>query len=548
MAELQFTPVDDIEKIRDDLKAGFASGKLRDIVYRKYQLTQLMYAVKDNLEAFEQTLQKDLGRPIVESRLLELVAIINEFKNLHKNVDKWAKPEKMPFSLNWSPMKPIVRKEPKGTVLVIGPFNYPLWCSLGPVAGAIAAGCTVLLKPSEQTPATTALLTEVIHKYLDHDVFRIVNGGIPETTKVLELQWDHSSGRVGKIVATAAAKHLTPVTLELGGKSPVIVDSSCDVKLTAKRLLWGKAANAGQTCVAPDYVLVPRDFQDTLVNAFKDAYNEFYPNGDTSVAGSYGRLVSEAATERVGKMIQGSKGNIFAGGSISKDTKYIPPTLVKNVSGDDSLMTDEIFGPVLPIVPVENIDEAIKYVNDRPHPLALYVFAKDNQVKKKILENTQSGGFVANDVLLLPGAEGMPFGGTGSSGYGFHTGKYSFDTFTHLRSTLDSPSWVDLVLSFRFPPYTDKKAAAALKMLGSLPSRPKGPPGVGGNSWWGKGFIVALAVATSREELRSLFDFQPGILLGSPPLLRPFVNIIFFKSASAFFVSVNVLDATILCI
>ncbi|KAF9521871.1 aldehyde dehydrogenase [Crepidotus variabilis] len=484
--DLQYTPVEDIEQIRNDLKAGFASGKMRDVEYRKYQLTQLMYAIKDNFEAFEQTLLKDLGRPIVESRFLELVSVINEFKDLHTNVAKWAKPEKPAFSLASIPMNPVIRKEPKGTVLVIGPFNYSLWCSLGPVAGAISAGCTVLLKPSEQTPATTALLTEVIHKYLDKDVVRIVNGAIPETTKLLELQWDHilytGSGRVGKIVATAAAQHLTPITLELGGKSPVIVDPSCDIKLTARRLLWGKIVNAGQTCVAPDYVLVPRDFQETLVNALKECYKDFYPERYTSTPGTYGRMVSQLAAERVGNMVKSSKGDIFAGGVVDPGTKYIAPTLVKNVEADDPLMIDEIFGPILPIVPVADIDEAIRYINDRPHPLALYLFAQDARVKKKVLENTQSGGFIANDVVILPGAGRLPFGGTGASGYGSYTGKFSFDTFTHLRSTLEPAPGVDLVLSFRFPPYTEKKAASALEKMKPLPKRPSGPPKTGGGT------------------------------------------------------------------
>ncbi|KAF9557043.1 NAD-dependent aldehyde dehydrogenase [Agrocybe pediades] len=505
--ELVYTPVDDIPKIRDELRAGFASGKLKSIEYRKYQLKQLAYLIKDNLERFQDAMNKDMSRPVLESRFLDVLPTLNETLVQLNNVDEWAKPTKPPFSLNFTPMRPVIRKEPKGTVLIISPFNYPVFLTLGPLAGAIAAGNTTLLKPSESTPATSALMTELVHKYLDNDLVRVANGGVAETTKILELQWDHilytGSGRVAKIVSAAAAKHLTPVTLELGGKSPVIIDPGCDLKTAAKRILWGKVANAGQTCVAPDYVLVPKDFQETFVNALKEVYEEFYPDAEkrAGVPGAYTRLVTPQATERVAGMLEKTKGTVVFGGDIDRSDKFIAPTVVKDVKHDDSLMSDEIFGPVLPIVPVENIDEAIKFINERDHPLALYVFSQDDKVKTKVFNNTQSGAAVANEVVIHPGADGLPFGGIGPSGQGMHTGKYSFDLFTHLRSSLDSPSWIDYIIKFRFPPYNASKTDATMRLLKSLPARPKGPPAVAGaagaSKWWGKWFILALAVAVA---------------------------------------------------
>ncbi|KAF9051962.1 NAD-aldehyde dehydrogenase [Panaeolus papilionaceus] len=525
MTTLQYTPVEEIEGIRNELRAGFASEKMKPIAYRKYQLQKLMYMVKDNMSKFEETLKSDLNRPVLESRFMELIPAITEALTQYKNVDKWAKPTKPPFNFNFFAMKPQIRKEPKGTVLIIAPFNYPVWLLLSPLAGALAAGNTVLLKPSESTPATSALLAEVVAKYLDKDVVRVVNGAVPETTKLLELQWDHSAlflapipimvtvllilrsspqivlytggANVAKIVATAAAKHLTPVSLELGGKSPVIVDSTCDLKTTAKRLLWGKTVNAGQTCVAPDYVLVPREFQDTLVNALKEVYEEFYPDASLRAGApeAYSRIVTAQATNRIAGLLENTQGTVVVGGEVDKASKFIAPTIVKDVKATDSLMSQEIFGPILPIVPVDDIDEAIKFVNERDHPLALYVFSQDNEVKTKVFNKTQSGAAVANEVVIHTGADGLPFGGVGPSGYGMHTGIYSFEMFTHLRASLDSPSWVDAVLKFRYPPYTESKANAAMRLLGSLPARPTAPPSAAGQKWWGKWFIVAFAIA-----------------------------------------------------
>ncbi|KAF9047766.1 Aldehyde/histidinol dehydrogenase [Panaeolus papilionaceus] len=361
-------------------------------------------------------------------------------------------------------------------------IQLSVWLLLSPLAGALAAGNTDLLKPSESTPAKSALLAEVVAKYLDKDVVRVI-------------KWRYS-----RDYQAAAAKHLTPVFLELGGKSPVIVDSTCDLKTTAKRLLWGKTVNAGQTCVAPDYVLVPREFQDTLVNALKEVYEEFYPDASLRAGApeAYSRIVTPQATNRIAGLLENTQGTVVVGGEVDKASKFIAPTIVKDVKATDSLMSQEIFGPILPTVPVDDIDEAIKFVNEQ-YMIFDFAFIWE-RVAKYFFNKTQSSAAVANEVVIHTGADGLPFGGVGPSGLnaaldGMHTGIYSFEMFTHLRASLDSPSWVDAVLKFRYPPYTESKANAAMRLLGSLPARPTGPPSAAGQKWWGKWFIVAFAIA-----------------------------------------------------
>ncbi|KAM6503217.1 NAD-aldehyde dehydrogenase [Amanita muscaria] len=496
--ELACTPIVEIDnvQIHAKLRAGHKSGKLRSLEYRKYQLLQLAYLVKDNTKRFEEALKADLGRPALESYFLEINPTIGDIKTAYKNVEKWSKPEKPPFNINFVAMRPVIYKDPKGVVLIISPFNYPLWLSLPPIAGAIAAGNTVLLKPSESSKAVSALFAELIPKYMDPDVVSVVNGAVAETTRLLELQWDYifytGSGRVGKIVAAAAAKFLTPVTLELGGKSPVIIDPKCDLETAARRILWGKVVNAGQTCVAPDYVLVPRSFQEEFVQALVSQYNQFYPDGQVKDE-QFAKLITPQAFKRVRALLAATKGKVVIGGETAEGKKYISPTIVKDVTGEDSLMSEEIFGPVLPIVPVDDLDEAIAFINARDHPLALYVFSKDESLKQKVFQNTASGAAVANETLIQTGAEGLPFGGIGPSGYGAHTGKYSFDTFTHFRSSIDSPSWIDKILGFRFPPYTSKKLKSADKAFGvTLPTRPTGPPS-GSSKGSGKWYLLIFA-------------------------------------------------------
>ncbi|KAJ7632988.1 NAD-aldehyde dehydrogenase [Roridomyces roridus] len=500
---LAYTPLDDITKIHAELKAGFQTGKTKSLAYRKYQLLQLGYLIKDNAKRFEEALAQDLGRHAFESYFLEVNASLSEILECYKSVDAWAKPDKPAFNVNFVFMKPTTYKVPKGVVLVISPFNYPMWLIATPLAGAIAAGNAVVIKPSESCPATAALWTELLPKYLDSSLISIVNGAIPETTRLLELPWGHvlytGSGRVGRIVARAAANTLTPVSLELGGKSPVFIDPDCDFKFAAKRLLWGKFTNAGQTCVAPDYVFVTKGSQDAFIEALKLTYESFYPETtgpSPKPPQNVTKMVNAQAFTRVNGLLQNSKGTVVCGGQTDEVQRFIAPTIVRDVKLDDSLMSEEIFGPLLPIVPVDNLDEAIAYVNAHDHPLALYVFTQNEVFKKKVFENTLSGSAVANETIIIPGVPGLPFGGIGASGSGYHTGKYGFDMFTHFRASMDTPGWIDKILGFRFPPYTDQSVATLRsRMPIKLPARPAGPPTGATSTTQRKWFLLAFALA-----------------------------------------------------
>ncbi|KII83226.1 hypothetical protein PLICRDRAFT_58530 [Plicaturopsis crispa FD-325 SS-3] len=507
---LEYTPVDAIPSIHATLRAGFASGKLKSIPARRKQLLALAYLVQDNAQAFEDSLHKDLGRPALETRLVDIGASIHEALYAYNNVSTWAKPEKAPFSLNWGATSPVIRKEAKGVVCIIVPFNVPLWCLISPLAGAIAAGNAALLKLPEQTPATSALLAKLVPRYLDPELYAVVNGAVEVNKVILALRWDHifytGSGRVGKIVAQAAAAHLTPVSLELGGKNPAIVDPKCDVRVAARRILWGRFTNAGQICTAIDYVLVPREFQDKLVDALLLEYAKAYSQ-DANARTSIGRLVSNASFARIKALLERTRGLVVAGGleHIDEADKWIAPTVVRDVQLDDSLMEDEIFGPVLAIVPVDDVDAAIAYVNSRDHPLALYVFSQDKKFKAKVFDNTQSGGAFANESILHAAVDGLPFGGVGGSGSGYHRGKFGFDTFTHLRASYDAPNWMDYILGVRFAPYTTKNMNFLARLTAErLPAR--GSDGSEGSRKWVLFALATIAAATavSSGKLRGL--------------------------------------------
>ncbi|KLO15667.1 aldehyde dehydrogenase, partial [Schizopora paradoxa] len=488
--ELQYTSLQEIETIHDSLIAAFNTGVTKPIEFRKAQLSQLAYMVKDNAAKFESALAQDLGRPLLESHLMELSCCVNDAVEAYNHVEHWSKTERAPFSMNYFPMGPKIRKEPKGVVLIISPFNYPAWLCLGPMAGAIAAGCAVVVKPSEITPATSALLADLIPQYLDNTVYAVINGAIPETTKLLELRWDHilytGNGRVATIVSQAAAKHLTPVTLELGGKNPTFIDPKTDMALAAKRIAWGKFSNCGQTCTTTDYIMVPEEAQDRIVSALSDAIKGFYPDGAIK-SDSYSRIVSDGHFKRLSGLLAETKGKVVVGGDTDAAQKFVAPTVVKDVKFDDALMSQEIFGPILPILPVKDIDEAISRINAMDHPLAVYIFSNNAELKKKYFNQTQSGAAIANETILHPAVDGLPFGGIGASGHGYHTGKFGFDLFTHLRATLDSPSWLDKIIGARYAPYSQKKLTSIKGLV-----YPSMPPRVGESSWFGGRLLAAL--------------------------------------------------------
>ncbi|KAG8947663.1 hypothetical protein FRC04_010597 [Tulasnella sp. 424] len=468
---LQYTPLDEIPKIREHLKATFNSGRLRPLDYRKQQLLRLVHLLDSNAARFEEALKLDLGRHALETTFTDLNGLIADLMYLYDNFEVWAKPQKPAFNLKFWAFSPVVRKVPKGVVLVIGPSNYPLISTLCFLGAAIVAGNACVVKMSELTPNTSATLTELLPNYLDQDLFRIVNGSIPEITAVLQLQWDHivftGSPAVGRIVAAAAAKHLTPTTLELGGQNPVFCDPKVDMYLTARRLLCSKALNAGQTCTTVNHIFVPYEAQDALAEAFVKVYKEFYPEGPEKAAIS--TLVTDVAYKRVKGLLEKTKGEVVCGGQYDEGRRFIAPTVLKNVALDDAVMASELFGPILPIVPIKNFQEALDWTNAHGHPLSAYVFTDDPKFKEYIFENTQSGQFVVNDTNVQAAIQTLPFGGVGESGNGMVKGQYSFDTLSHFRATCESPRFVDMIMGWRFPPYTDAKVKQASALKPSIP-------------------------------------------------------------------------------
>lgn len=437
-----------------ELRQHFDKGCTRTLAYRKQQLSGLMRFLQECESEIFTALATDIGKPQAESLSAEIGLVMSEAKLLQKNLARWMKPKRVATPLLAQPGKSVIYPEPLGVVLVIAPWNYPLQLTLAPLAGALAAGNCVVLKPSEMAAATSQLLADRLPRYIDTNCLAIVQGGIDETTALLREPFDHifytGSGAVGKIVMTAAAKNLTPVTLELGGKSPCIVDEETDLDVAAKRIIWGKFSNAGQTCVAPDYVLAHENIEERLLLKLREKLQDFYGN-DPRTSRDYGRIINERHYQRLMNLLPGS-GEVYVGGQGDAATRYFPPTILSNVPADAPVMAEEIFGPILPVLKVKNMHEAIQFVNARPKPLALYIFSSNKITCENIIERTSSGGVSVNYPMMQLTIPDLPFGGVGASGMGAYHGKASFDTFTHYKSVLMKPLWFDL--SVMYPPYS----------------------------------------------------------------------------------------------
>ncbi|KAG2206883.1 hypothetical protein INT47_007640 [Mucor saturninus] len=469
MTGTNYTSIETIPSIIQSLRTQFNTGLTKDVAFRKQQLANMIRFCNENNELLCDALWKDLRKHPMECDVGEISPIVDECEFMIKNLDKFTKPTYTTkrFIMNATD-KTFIRKEAKGVVLVMGAWNYPVNLLLMPVVGAIAAGNCIAIKPSEVSQHTAELMATILPKYLDPRAYTVITGAIPETTAVLENRFDHifytGNGLVGKIVMTAAAKHLTPVTLELGGKSPAIVTEDADVNITAHRLLWGKFFNNGQTCVAPDYVLVAKSKLEPLLEAFRKTIVEYYGQ-DAQKSGSYGRIVSTRQFDRLKGLLDNcDPSTIVIGGETDREDLYMAPTIVSPVTPDNALMQQEIFGPILPVIPVEDMDEAIAFVNGRDQPLALYIFASPKYNYNKILDNTSSGGVLVNDILMHLQELSLPFGGVGPSGMGAYHGEKSFETFTHLRSTMVKDLMSEPVSSCRYPPYNEDKG----KILGVL--------------------------------------------------------------------------------
>ncbi|MCO5561014.1 hypothetical protein L7F22_014635 [Adiantum nelumboides] len=475
-ADLKYNSLEEIEQIHKELRDSFQTGKTAEIGFRKHQLKQLSFLLNDNVEAIVDAIGKDLGRCRFESVFAEITLCANECIDAYENIEKWAKADNKWFGVVWSMHAPKEIKEPKGTVLVMGAWNYPISVQVGPLVAALAAGNTAVLKPSEVAAHSAKLLAELWPKYMDPSMSRIINGAIPETTKLLDLRWEHilytGNGNVGRIVAEKAAKWLCPTTLELGGKSPVFIDEHADFNIAAHRLLWAKSINCGQTCIAPDYIVCTKQVQDKLVEHLKRVQKEFWPQSPRK-SKDYGRIINERHFARLSGLIDKTKGSIVLGGDRDEADRFFEPTVVADVKPGDSVMSDEIFGPILPILVVKDIEEAIDYVNDHDQPLALYAFVNAKNMDH-IVKRTRSGGVVQGD-LMLHYTVPLTFGGTGPSGYGAYHGRAGFDTFSHTRCMVSAPATgvlgkiTEALMASRYPPYTDGNLKMLRMLLGRSP-------------------------------------------------------------------------------
>lgn len=438
-------------------KAFFNTHKTKNLKFRKQQLKLLSKNIKNHENELLDALYKDLGKSKVEAYATEIGMLLKSIKLMRKELKNWSKTKQTDTPLYLFPTKSYIKKEPYGTVLIIGPFNYPVQLVFEPLIGAIAAGNTAIVKPSELTPHVAIVIKDIIEDTFDEAYVSVVEGGIEETQTLLSLPFDYmfftGSEKVGKIVYEAAARKLIPVTLELGGKSPVIVDDTANIKVASERISFGKFTNAGQTCVAPDYILVQRKVKNDLIKALKKTITEFYGE-NIEKSPDFGRIVNQKHFNRLNDLIQIHKDNVVFGGNSSKEDLYIEPTLLDNITNDNKIMKEEIFGPILPIITYDNFDEVLEIIQSKSKPLSLYLFSEDENMTHRVVEELSFGGGAINDTLMHLANPNLPFGDVGSSGIGQYHGKYSFDTFSHMKSyTFKSTR---LESSLFFPPYKGK--------------------------------------------------------------------------------------------
>lgn len=433
-------------------------------------MKRLLDLLSENEDKFLAALAADLGKPRQESIMLELEYIRNDVRGCLNNIHSWTADNYVEKNIVTVLDQTLIHYDPLGVVLILGCWNYPVQLSLGPLGGAISAGNCVVIKPSEISPATASLMSELIPRYLDQDCFKVVTGGVEETTDLLKERFDYifytGSSNVGRIVREAANKFLTPVTLELGGKSPVFVDDSVDLDIAVKRIMWGKCINLGQTCIAPDYLLCSQDMAARFVETATAVLKEWF--GDNPMESKdLCRIVSERHYQRLVGLLERTKGAVAIGGERDETQRFISPTILTGVTGDDAIMQEEIFGPILPIVTVNNAFEAINFINAREKPLSLYIFSTVKKIQDAFKEETSSGSMVMNDAIVHLSVETLPFGGVGQSGMGHYHGKYTFLTFSHHKSVLvrDFGAIGEFLGNTRYPPYQDWKHKRMARLL-----------------------------------------------------------------------------------
>lgn len=448
----------------DRLRATFSSGRTRSLDWRERQLDGVITFAKEHDDQLLDAMHADLGRPAVEGWIADVGPSITEAQYVKKRFRKWAAPRRKRLPLTSQPGSARIMPEPLGVALIIAPWNYPVNLVLEPLAAAFAAGNAAVVKPSELSPETSGYIARHLPKYLDNDAFAVFEGGADVSTQLLQERFDHifftGSTRVGSIVMEAAARHLTPVILELGGKSPVIVADDADLEVAGNRIAWGKTLNAGQTCIAPDYVLVSERSRDALITSIAHAWEEFY-EGAPEESADFGRIVSRRHHQRLIGLLDGE--DVVVGGDHDEETRFLAPTIVIDPSAESPLRTEEIFGPILPIITVGDVDHAIRHVNDGPKPLALYVFSNSDETIADVLANTSSGGACVNHVLFQFTPPEVPFGGVGPSGMGRYHGKAGFDAYSNLKGVVRKP--VSGETALLYPPYGRRKSAL-LRRLG----------------------------------------------------------------------------------
>ncbi|ARJ50190.1 aldehyde dehydrogenase [Staphylococcus lutrae] len=435
----------------------FKTHATRPIKARKKALKQLAEQIKSNEQALMDALKKDLGKNEVESYATEIGYTLKSIHHTRKSMAKWAKKQAVDTPIILFPAKSFIVKEPLGTILIIAPFNYPVQLVFEPLIGAIAAGNTAIVKPSELTPNVAAVVETIIQNAFDPNYVSVAQGGAETIQSLLQLPFDHifftGSEKVGQIVYEAAARQLIPVTLELGGKSPTIIDHTANLKVASERICFGKFINAGQTCVAPDYILIDKSVKDDFIKVLKSTIREFY--GPFPIQSEdLGCIVNTRHFERLNHLLEAQQSNIIYGGETSVEERKIAPTILDHVQTDDPIMKDEIFGPILPILTYEDLDEAIAIVQSKPKPLSLYLFSEDENVTNRILNELSFGSGAINDTLLQLANPKLPFGGVGASGIGRYHGQYSFDTFSHLKPYIFKTTKLETGLLF--PPYKGK--------------------------------------------------------------------------------------------
>ncbi len=445
----------EIAKIVDSQRKFFLSGQTRNVDNRIQQLQKLRKLIEKHESEISEALKKDLNKSQFEAFATETGVLLAELDEAIKKTPKWAKPRSVSTPLLHFPAKSYILPEPYGLVLNIAPWNYPLQLSISPAIGALAAGNTCIIKPSELAPATSELLAKMINNNFSSDVLHVIEGGIAETQALLENKWDYifftGGTSVGKLIYKAAAENLTPVTLELGGKSPCIVDKNVNMKIAPRRIAWGKYLNSGQTCIAPDYLYIHKDIKEEFVVALKKEIKTFF--GESPITNEeFGKIINKRHFDRIKGYLEGQ--DVIFGGKFDEANLKIEPTFVDNPSPDAPIMQEEIFGPILPIIEFSDVNEVCQFINNRPKPLALYIFSNDSAFQKKILRNTSSGGVAINETIMHITNGKLPFGGVGDSGIGAYHGQHSFDTFSHKKAVMHRSNLIDVAL--RYPPYKNR--------------------------------------------------------------------------------------------